>query len=131
MEIILGSRELADILCDKVSDEIAKLTLLERLIFSSNQLVSVPYLMGDLLHLTHLDLSGNNITLIPNSIKKLKNIETLDARNNPLVEYGEGDTLGSRELKHIFDDKMFISQSSSEEKVLDSPNPDNQQELSV
>lgn len=37
-------------------------------------------------------------------------IKELDLRNNPLIEYGEGDKLGWRDLKGIFGNKVKLSQ---------------------
>ena len=56
--------------------------------------------------LTVLDLSDNQLTTLPGSIRELSStITSLDLWNNPLLERGEGDTLGWRELGEIFGDR--------------------------
>lgn len=47
-------------------------------------LTELPELIGDLINLTHLSVSDNQLTLLPRSIKQLQHLQELDLRNNKL-----------------------------------------------
>ena len=52
--------------------------------------------MGGLANLRYLDLSSNNLMLLPVTLENLRNLEALDLRGQPLQEHGA--TLGWRDL---------------------------------
>ena len=76
----------------------------------NNQLKTLPEGIGGLSQSKKLYLRFNQITTLPHSVQSLQNIILLDLSDNPLVEYGEGDTLGWRELRDRFGDRVVISQ---------------------
>ena len=89
--------------------EIGQLTQLTELNLSNNQLTSLPAEIGNMTQLTELYLSNNQLTSLPDSIRRLSNtITLLNLMGNPLVEHGEGDTLGWRELREIFGNKVVL-----------------------
>ena len=81
-----------------------------RTLSEKNQLKTLPEGIGGLSQLKKLYLRFNQITTLPHSVQSLQNIILLDLSDNPLVEYGEGDTLGWRELRDRFGDRVVISQ---------------------
>merc|ERR1712190_480274 len=67
-------------------DSIVKLTALEHLDLSENQIVEIPVEIGKLTALEELDLSNNQIVEIPVEIGKLTALEYLYLSNNQIVE---------------------------------------------
>ncbi len=65
--------------------EIRKLTNLEVLDASDNNMTGIPAEIGQLSKLRVANFANNNITGLPNEIGNLKNLETLDLRGNPNV----------------------------------------------
>ncbi|HIE31128.1 MAG TPA: GTP-binding protein, partial [Methanosarcinales archaeon] len=64
--------------------EIAKLTNLAYLDLSRNQLTVLPPEITELTNLTEIFLSGNQLTALPPVIGELTSLTTLDLRDNPL-----------------------------------------------
>ncbi len=62
--------------------EIGQLVNLTELDLSHNQLTAVPPEIGQLLNLTQLDLRGNQLTAVPSEIGQLVNLTTLDLRGS-------------------------------------------------
>ncbi len=65
--------------------EIRKLSNLEYLYASNNQLTGIPAEIGQLSKLKVADFSNNNISGLPLEIGNLTNLETLDLRGNPNI----------------------------------------------
>ena len=95
-------------------ERISDLTQLKELDLSYNNLTSLPERIGDLAQLESLSLRDNQLESLPRSIEKLANTTLLDLTNNPLVEYEEDGTLGWRELKEKFGDRVRLSQCWTE-----------------
>ena len=91
---------------------IGNLTQLNWLNLRDNMLTSLPEGIGNLTQLERLYLGYNKLTSLPRSIERLANITLLDLTGNPLVEYGEGDALGWRELRNTFRDRVLHSRGS-------------------
>jgi len=76
-----------------------------------NRLQTLPPEVGQLANLTHLNLARNQLQSLPHSLSNLRNMILLDLQENPrLRERGEGETLGRRELRQIFGDRVVFSQ---------------------
>ncbi|KAL0265936.1 UNVERIFIED_CONTAM: hypothetical protein PYX00_011653 [Menopon gallinae] len=90
--------------------EMGNLSQLQELNLYGNQLTALPGEIWNLSLLQKLDLGKNQLTALPREIVTLQNIILLNLRNNPLKEYGEGDTLGWRELRYILGDKVVLDQ---------------------
>jgi len=65
---------------------ISKFKLLKVLDFEKSRLNYVPVNLGNLFHLTYLNLSHTKVKVIPRSIGKLLNLETLDLRQTQVRE---------------------------------------------
>jgi Leucine-rich repeat (LRR) protein len=65
--------------------EIRKLTNLETLDASDNDMTGIPAEIGQLSKLRIISYANNNISGLPLEIGNLKNLETLDLRGNPNV----------------------------------------------
>jgi len=71
--------ELLQLLKKAVEERVSRLDL------SGNQLTSLPESIGQLTDLTYLDLSGNQLTSLPESIGRLTNLTHLDLSGNQLT----------------------------------------------
>lgn len=74
----------------KLPDLIDKLVNLKELIIHHNRLTSLSWssqarLPGSIKNLTHLDISSNKLTFLPDSITKLTNLVQLDISDNKLT----------------------------------------------
>ncbi|KAL0265729.1 UNVERIFIED_CONTAM: hypothetical protein PYX00_011444 [Menopon gallinae] len=99
--------------------EIGSLSQLQKLSLSCNELTTLPGEIGSLSQLKWLYLYDNQLTTLPRKIATLQSIIQLDLRNNPLTEYGEGDTLGWRELRDVFGGRVVLDKDKAfrEEEV--------------
>ena len=92
-------------------NEIGGLKVLQELYLSGNRLEALPEEIGMLTGLRTLNLSGTGLRSLPASIRNLSNTIILlnlsDANN--LLENGEGDALGWRQLMGIFGDHLYFS----------------------
>ena len=92
-------------------NEIGELKVLQELYLSGNRLEALPEEIGMLTGLRTLNLSGTGLRSLPASIRNLSNTIILlnlsDANN--LLENGEGDALGWRQLMGIFGDHLYFS----------------------
>lgn len=69
--------------------EIRKLTNLEVLIASDNNMTGVPAEIGQLSKLRTVNFANNNLSGLPQEIGKLKNLQTLDLRGNPNISQND------------------------------------------
>jgi len=69
---------------DEIEKDITRLTNLEELNLSNNEINEIPEYLTTLTTLKKLDLSYNNIQKIPKSLKNLTNLEELILKNNPV-----------------------------------------------
>ncbi|KAL0265940.1 UNVERIFIED_CONTAM: hypothetical protein PYX00_011657 [Menopon gallinae] len=93
--------------------EIGSLSQLQEINLSFNQLTTLPWEIGSLSQLQEINLSFNQLTTLPREMATLPSISVLDLGNNPLAEYGEGDTLGWRELRDRLGDKVVLDQDKT------------------
>ncbi|KAL0265932.1 UNVERIFIED_CONTAM: hypothetical protein PYX00_011649 [Menopon gallinae] len=93
--------------------EIGCLSQLRNINLSLNQLTTLPKEIGSLSQLQVLYLFNNQLTTLPREMASLPSIILLNLRNNPLAEYGEGDTLGWRELRDRLGDKVVLDQDKT------------------
>ena len=70
---------------EELPPEIGQLTHLTSLDLSANQLTTLPESIGRLTNLTSLDLSANQLTTLPDSIGQLTNLTSLKLNNNQLT----------------------------------------------
>ncbi|NEN91108.1 MAG: hypothetical protein F6K48_20255, partial [Okeania sp. SIO3H1] len=66
--------------------QIAKYNKLKELDLSGNTLTTLPESITKLTNLTTLDLSDNKLIELPESISQLTNLTTLDLSDNKLIE---------------------------------------------
>lgn len=93
-----------------VNIEVSEWKGVEDLYLGNNQLKLLPTEIGELKNLKQLYLENNRLTSLPASIRKLENsLTTLYLAGNPLQERGENGTLGWRDLKEIFGNKMYFN----------------------
>jgi len=83
--------------------QIGKLSSLQQLHLSHNQLSLIPHSLGLLHNLTVLNVSNNRLTFLPDSIGYLRSLQSLQASNNELTELPE--TVG----KLLFLSKLNVS----------------------
>lgn len=95
------------------------LNLLENIKFidlSKNQISEVEDCFSKLRNLERIDLSNNKIRSLPASFRMLNcnskyNLKFVDLRNNPLDQWGEGDSLGVSELLKRYEDVVIVDSS--------------------
>ncbi len=98
------------------SVEIPKeLVNLQNLYLNNNQLISVK-IPKELVNLQKLNLHNNSLTSLPASVRELQGTLTLlNLGDNPLLNQGDGETLGIGELQAIFGDRFIFGFSSGQE----------------
>jgi leucine-rich repeat protein SHOC2 len=57
--------------------------------------------ISDLCNLTHLDLSDNNLRKLPAALEKLNKLESIDLRNNPLIDWSVVSRLPNLQAIHF------------------------------
>eukprot|EP00866_Antonospora_locustae_P002414 jgi/Antlo1/2414/551 len=92
-------------------EAIGRLVRLKDIRLDNNQLTALPVTIGYLERLQMFYLRYNQLTSLPHTMAGLHDITMLDLRNNPLVERGEGDTLGWRDLRERLGDRVVLSQN--------------------
>ena len=110
---------------EKIPEDAFNKTQLEVLDASNNEIKEIPPEIGKLVNLKELDASNNKIKEIPGSIENLKEtLQILDLSKNPLDRKGNGKTgkdrtLGKKELKKIFGDKVIFRREHFRKKFSD------------
>eukprot|EP00866_Antonospora_locustae_P002427 jgi/Antlo1/2427/2377 len=92
-------------------EAIGRLVSLQELCLDNNQLTALPVTIEYLERLQMFCLRYNQLTSLPHTMAGLHDITMLDLRNNPLVERGEGDTLGWLDLRERLGDRVVLSQN--------------------
>eukprot|EP00866_Antonospora_locustae_P000384 jgi/Antlo1/384/174 len=105
-ELCLNSNRLT-----ALPESIGRLERLQELCLDNNQLTALPVTIGRLERLQMFCLRYNQLTSLPHTMAGLPRITMLDLGNNPLVERGEGDTLGWRDLRERLGDNVLLSQN--------------------
>eukprot|EP00866_Antonospora_locustae_P001865 jgi/Antlo1/1865/2014 len=95
----------------ELPETIGRLVRLQKLYLDNNQLTALPVTIGYLERLQMFYLRYNQLTSLPHTMAGLPRITMLDLGNNPLVERGEGDTLGWRDLRERLGDRVVLSQN--------------------
>ncbi|AKB50640.1 hypothetical protein MSBRW_1387 [Methanosarcina barkeri str. Wiesmoor] len=86
---------------------VAKEKNLTNLNLSGNQLTQVPQEIGELKNLTMLDLSENTLTILPQEIGELKNLKTLDLSGNQLIQLpSEIGRLKNLTILNLYDNQL-------------------------
>ncbi|ELA42211.1 uncharacterized protein VICG_00854 [Vittaforma corneae ATCC 50505] len=93
-----------------IGSDIKRLVNLEKLNLSDNMLKSLPADIGELKNLKTLYLDLNKLETLPDTIGKLfSSLQLLILLGNNISEVGDGkETLGSRELKVIFENRVMF-----------------------
>ncbi|ELA42221.1 uncharacterized protein VICG_00620, partial [Vittaforma corneae ATCC 50505] len=96
--------------------EIGKLENLQHLLLINNKLETLPAAIGELQNLRELNLGGNKLETLPIEIEKLAgSLRLLNLRGNNISEVGDGErTVGWRELREIFGDRVVLSSDNVE-----------------
>lgn len=95
-------------------DHFGELKQMRRLDLSDNAFRYVPMTILNFEKMTRLDMSDNLIQWVPCSFKDLDKLKKFNLRDNPLVGVGWAYKLGARELRALFEKRVWISEERFE-----------------
>jgi Leucine-rich repeat (LRR) protein len=98
-----------DLKLTKLPESLGKLTNLQSLNLSNNQLVTLPEWFPGLQSLQVLNLSNNRLETLPESLVNLNNLQSLNLTNNQLTSLPEGlGEIANLESLHLFSNELKI-----------------------
>ncbi|MDP1975342.1 MAG: hypothetical protein Q8K37_05160, partial [Alphaproteobacteria bacterium] len=102
----------------EIHENIGNLQNLKTFDISFNPFIKLPSSIGKLKNLTHFNLvECTELLYLPSSVQDLNNIVLLDlTAASSLVMEGDGETLGARDLREIFEDKVLLDLDEDEDE---------------
>ncbi|MDP3532919.1 MAG: leucine-rich repeat domain-containing protein [Alphaproteobacteria bacterium] len=103
---------------EEIHENIGNLENLKKFDISYNPVKTLHSFIGKLINLTHFNLiECTELLYLPSSVENLRNIVLLDlTAASSLIMEGDEETLGARDLRDIFQDRVLLNEDEDEDE---------------